>query len=57
MRTSTGWYLLLALAAGAAGGAAATLLARGNQRHAARIEHKADVKNWENEGGNLKPNA
>lgn len=55
MKTSTGWYLLLAVAAGAVGGAAAVMLARDQRRHVARMEHKADVKCWENEGGNLKP--
>jgi hypothetical protein len=57
MKADKGW-LLMALAAGAAGGAAATLLARrGRQRRAVVAEHKADLKSWENEGGNLAPAA
>ena len=43
------WFLLLAVAAGAA----AAMLSRGrhHRRVAAHLEHKADIKAWENEGG------
>ena len=51
-RTDKSWVLLLAVAAGAAG-AAAAMLSRGrhHRRAAAHLEHKADIKAWENEGG------
>ncbi len=50
--------LLLALAAGAAVGTAiATTRRRGNLRTANALEHKQDLKAWENEGGNLAPAA
>ena len=50
-----GW-LFLAVAAGAAGGAAAALWSRRrHHRHVAHLQHKADIKSWENEGGNLAP--
>jgi hypothetical protein len=48
------WYFLIALAAGAAGGAAVALTSR-RQRTARPLQQKADIKSWENEGGNLKP--
>lgn len=52
---STGLGLLLMLAATAmAASAAATLLSRRRtQRRVAHLEHKADIKSWENEGGNI----
>ena len=50
------WLLLLAAAAGAA---AATAIAWESQRRDHRtnrdLEHTADLKSWENEGGNLAP--
>ena len=50
------WYFVLAVAAGVVGGTAAGVWSsRGRRDHAARLEHKADVKSWENEGGNLAP--
>ncbi|HET7731627.1 MAG TPA: hypothetical protein VFK48_16510 [Usitatibacter sp.] len=50
------WYFALAVAAGVAGGKAARVWSsRGSRDHAARREHSADVKSWENEGGNLAP--
>jgi hypothetical protein len=50
-----GW-LVLAVAAGMAGGLTLEFLAqRRRQRVAAHLEHKADIKSWENEGGNVKP--
>ena len=51
----TGLSLILLLAATAtAAGAAATLLTRRRtvQRRLSHLEHKADIKSWENEGGN-----
>ena len=52
---STGLSLILMLAATAtAASAAATLLTRRrtSQRHISHLAHKADIKSWENEGGN-----
>jgi len=50
------WLLLLAAAAGAA---AATAIAWASRRRHHRtnrdLEHTADLKSWENEGGNLAP--
>lgn len=52
---ATGMSLILMLAATAtAAGAAVTLLSRRRiQRRVAHLEHKADIKSWENEGGNV----
>ena len=51
--TGLSWMLMFAAAA-TAGGAAATLLSRRRtQRRVAHLEHKADIKSWENEGGNV----
>jgi hypothetical protein len=51
--TGLGWILMMAATATAAS-AAATLLARRRvQRRVAHLEHKADIKSWENEGGNI----
>jgi hypothetical protein len=51
-RTDKNWFLLLAVAAGASGAAAAMLLrSRHHRRAAAHLEHNADIKSWENEGG------
>ena len=48
--------LLLAVAAGLTGAVAATLSRRRHHRnHTAHLEQKADIKCWENEGGNLRP--
>lgn len=53
LSTGLSWILMLAAAA-TAGGAAATLLSRRRtQRRVAHLEHKADIKSWENEGGNV----
>jgi hypothetical protein len=50
------WYLLLAVAVSAAVGAAVASKLRRRQRLIARQpEHAADLKSWENEGGNLAP--
>ena len=52
LATGLSWILVLAATATVAG-AAATLLARRKfQRRVAHLEHKADIKSWENEGGN-----
>ena len=54
MTTDKNWFLLLAVAAGAAGAAAAVLLrGRHESRAAAHLEHKSDIKSWENEGGGI----
>jgi hypothetical protein len=50
------WILLLAVTAGAAVGAAfASQSRRRSHRAAHDAQHKIDLKNWENEGGNLAP--
>jgi hypothetical protein len=50
------WLLLLAVAASTAIGAAiATRSRRRNHRAAHALQHKSDLKTWENEGGNLAP--
>ena len=50
------WFFLIAVAAGAAGGAVVALTSRRRQhRIAGHLQHKEDIKSWENEGGNLKP--
>jgi hypothetical protein len=49
------WILLIALGAGAVGGAAVALTSRSRKRVAGHLQHKEDIKSWENEGGNLKP--
>lgn len=50
------WIFLLAVAAGAAGGAAMAMTSRRRgHRIAHRLQNKSDIKSWENEGGNLAP--
>jgi hypothetical protein len=50
------WFLLLAAAASAAAGAAIAMTTRrGHHRTARHVVHKAAIKSWENEGGNLAP--
>jgi len=50
------FLVLLAVVASAAVGALAASNVRLRQRRTARdLEHKQDVKAWENEGGNLAP--
>jgi hypothetical protein len=50
------WYLLLAVAAGTAAGVAVALTVRSRGHKAVRrLQHKSDIKSWENEGGNLAP--
>jgi hypothetical protein len=52
------WILLLAVTAGAAAGAAFALRSRRRHHRAAHeVQHKANLKTWENEGGNLAPTA
>jgi len=53
LATGLGWILMLAAAATAGGAAAALISRRGTQRRIAHLEHKADIKSWENEGGNV----
>jgi hypothetical protein len=50
------WFLVLALAASAAAGAVIAWNGRrGFRRTAPDLEHAADLKSWENEGGTLAP--
>jgi hypothetical protein len=50
------WFLLFAVAISAAAGAAVALTSRRRyHRDAHRLEHKEQLKSWENEGGNLTP--
>ena len=50
------WFLLLAVAASAAVGAAVASKSRHRYHRAAHdLQHKKDLKSWENEGGNLPP--
>jgi len=50
------WILLLAVTASAAAGAAFASRTRRRHVHAAgQVQHKTDLKAWENEGGNLAP--
>ena len=50
------WSFLLAIAARAAAGAAiASNTRRRHQRAAHNLDHKTQLKSWENEGGNLAP--
>jgi hypothetical protein len=50
------WLLVVALVTGAAAGAVVAWNARrGFPRTAPDLEHAADLKAWENEGGNLAP--
>ncbi len=52
------WILLLAVTASAAAGAAFASRTRRRDVHAAgEVQHKTDLKAWENEGGNLAPTA
>ena len=56
MNIDNRWLMLAAVAVGATAGAAmvsATL--RRHRRAAEVLDHKTDVKSWENEGGNLAP--
>ena len=57
MKAMKGWVLLGLAAGTAAGVSRAARLRRQQDRHRAHIAHKADVKAWENEGGNLAPAA
>ena len=50
MSIATRWPILLA----ACGGAALATLLRG-KRHKEKQAHKAELHEWENEGGNLAP--
>jgi hypothetical protein len=52
------WVLLLAVAVSAAVGAAfASRSQRRHHRAAHDVQHKTNLKTWENEGGNLAPAA
>jgi hypothetical protein len=50
------WSMLLAVAVSAAVGAAFASRSRGRHHRAAGdVQHKENLKSWENEGGNLAP--
>jgi len=49
------WILLLAVTASAAAGAAFASRTRRQVRAAGELQHKTNLKTWENEGGNLAP--
>ena len=50
------WLLFIAAATGAAAGAAFMSRSRRRQRRGAHdLQHKEDLKSWENEGGNEAP--
>jgi hypothetical protein len=51
------WILLLAVTVSAAVSAAFASRSRHPPRRSAHVQHKEDVKSWENEGGNLAPTA
>jgi hypothetical protein len=56
MKLDNGWILLLVAAAGAAVGVFAASRSRRRQRQSARVrEDRSQIKDWENEGGNLAP--
>ena len=53
LSTGLSWILVLAATATAAGAAVTLLSRRRVERRVAHLEHKADIKSWENEGGNV----
>lgn len=53
LATGLGWILMVAATATAAGAAATLLSRRRTQRRVAHLEHKAHIRSWENEGGNV----
>ncbi len=56
MNIDNRWILLLAVTASAAAGAAfASRALRHQARAAGEVQHKTNLKTWENEGGNLAP--
>ncbi len=56
MKIDKSWILLVAVVAGAAGGAAYALAShRRGHKAAGKLQHKHDLRSWENEGGNLAP--
>ena len=56
MNIDRSWIVLLAVAVGATAGAVAVSTSRHRARRTADIvDHKMDLKSWENEGGNLAP--
>lgn len=57
MRIDRPWALLLAVAACASIGAAVASQWHRRQYDARRKEHSSDLKTWENEGGNVAPDA
>ena len=48
-------FLLAAALAGAAGAVLATGAYRRRGRTVRELQHRSDIKDWENEGGNLAP--
>ena len=58
MQIAKPWALLLTIAASASIGAAIASEWRRRQREAAhQKQHSSDLKTWENEGGNVVPDA
>ena len=58
MNTNKRWTSLLALTLSAADfGALASRIRRRRVRAAHDVQHQADLKDWENEGGNAAPTA
>ena len=52
------WVLLFAAATGVVGGVALAMAFRRQHRRVAReLEHTADLKSWEDEGGSVAPAA
>ena len=51
------WLLLLVVLSAGAGAAVTSKLLRRRQLMAQHHDHAADLKTWENEGGNLAPPA
>ena len=56
MNIDNRWFLLLAVAVGAAAGAAVASQTRRRFHRTARdVDHATQLKSWENEGGNVAP--
>jgi hypothetical protein len=55
MNIDNRWILLLAVTASAAAGVAFASRTRRHVSAAGELQHKTNLKTWENEGGNLAP--